>query len=304
MSQTDADLSNFLNEAAGLLSASQQTLQKLAEQSRHYLEKHGHSGEHSPELANIRYLYEQASQLVNQSRTLSGLLNGHAASTPLPAFLFSPIQILQRQEEERARTAKDLEDSTAQLLANAIFELAAVKRLINKEGELEGLISGINALQQELEQGLADLRFFIAELEPSSTLGNFGLVAGLRRYLEKFSNRTGIETALEIQTLIEPLPNTIEIAIFRIIQEALQNTQQHARASRVQLIISEENNRLQFQIIDNGIGLNPNVAVHNQRRLGLVGMKDIADMLAGELQIKSSEEQGTEVVLTIPYPQF
>ena len=302
MSQTDADLSVFLNEAAGLLSASQQTLQLLAEQSRQYLERH--SGERNSELVDVRYLHEQATQLLNQSRGLNGLLNGHAATPPLPAFLFSPIQILQRQEEERARTAKDLEDTTAQLLANAIFELVSVKRLINKEGELEGLISGINALQQELEQGLADLRFFIAELEPSSTLGNFGLIAGLRRYLEKFSNRTGIETALEVQTVIEALPNTIEIAIFRIIQEALHNTQQHARATRIQMIIAEKENRLQFRIIDNGIGLNPNVVAHNQRRLGLVGMKDIADLLAGELQIKSSEEHGTEVILTIPYPQF
>ena len=75
-------------------------------------------------------------------------------------------------------------------------------------------MGGINDLQKELEAGLADLRFMIADLEPTATLGSFGLFAGLRRYLEKFSEQTGIESNYQLHTVVEHLPDIIEIAIF------------------------------------------------------------------------------------------
>jgi len=219
-------------------------------------------------------------------------------------YSLSRIQVLQQQEEERARIAKDLEDSMAQLLANAIFELAAVKQLVGTENNLVELVTGIDALQEELEAGLAQLRFLITELEPASTLSNFGLVAGLRRYLEKFTEQTGIKTNYYPQTLLEHLPDTVELAIFRIVQEALQNIRQHAKATQVQVIIAEENNCLKLSVMDNGIGLHHIPADYNQRRLGLVGIKDLAEMLEGHLQLKSAPHKGTQLILTMPYPHF
>jgi len=225
--------------------------------------------------------------------------NAMATDYPL-----SPVQLLQWQEEERAKTAKILEDANGQLLANAIFELAAVKKLILDEQNLDLVIEGINALQQELEEGLAELRFLIADLEPATVLGNFGLVAGLRRYLEKFQHHTHLKTELRVQTLVEPLPNTIETAIFRIIQETLQNARQHANATMVKITISEQDRNLQFSILDDGIGINPTLSPQSRRRLGLVSIKEITNLLQGTLQVKSQENVGTQVILTIPYPKF
>jgi two-component system sensor histidine kinase DegS len=219
-------------------------------------------------------------------------------------YPLSRVQLFQRQEEEKARTARDLEDTIAQPIANAIFELAAVKSLIATESNLELITEGVNALQEELEQSLTDLRLLIADLEPNTILGNFGLVAGLRRYLEKFKEQTGLKTALQVKTLVEPLPNIIEIAIFRVIQEALQNIRQHANANRVEVVILEENGNLQFSVFDNGAGLAPNLAAHSQRQMGLVSMKEIADLLAGSLELKTETGKGTQITLTIPYPKL
>ncbi len=306
MTQADANLDKFIKKAWDLLSANEANLRALADQVDQYLKTASETepNGHQPPKANLQYLHRQANYLTDQNQLLKNFLDDKCERVPAVSYPLSRIQILQRQEEERARTAKDLEDSIGQLLANAIFELAAVKQLVTTGGNLDELIAGINSLQEELEVGLAKFRFLIAELEPASTLGNFGLVAGLRRYLEKVSEQTGIEISYYPQTLIEQLPDTIEVAIFRIIQEALQNIYQHAKATSVQVIISEENNCLKFSVIDNGIGLNPDPDNYHQRRLGLVGMKDLADMLNGTLHLKSEKNKGTQVILTVPYPQF
>lgn len=306
MTQADANLDKFIKKASDLLSANEANLRALVNQVDQYLKMASTTEPNGqrPPMANLQYLHQQANYLTDQNQLLKNFLADKCEHVPAINYPLSRTQILQCQEEERARTAKDLEDSIGQLLANAIFELAAVKQLVTTGGNLDELIAGINSLQEELEVGLARFRFLIAELEPASTLGNFGLVAGLRRYLEKFSEQMGIEISYYPQTLIEQLPDTIELAIFRIIQEALQNIYQHAKATSVQVIISEENNCLKFSVIDNGIGLNPDPDNYHQRRLGLVGMKDLADMLNGTLHLKSEKNKGTQVILTVPYPQF
>ncbi len=296
----------FSEEAGSLLSANQKNLQILLEQVGQHLETPSAHKEtqHPQVVANFQHLQEQLRQLLKQTQfvqaTLKGTLNGDSSNS----YPLSRVQLFQRQEEEKARTAKDLEDTVAQPIANAIFELAAVRSLIGAESNLSLVTEGVNALQEELEQSLTDLRLLIADLEPNTILGNFGLVAGLRRYLEKFKEQTGLETTLQVKTLIEPLPNIIEIAIFRVIQEALQNIRQHANASKVEVVILEKDENLQFSVFDNGAGLTPNLSAHSQRQLGLVSMKEIANLLAGALELKTEAGKGTQVILTIPYPNL
>ncbi|HFB52114.1 MAG TPA: histidine kinase, partial [Anaerolineae bacterium] len=131
-----------------------------------------------------------------------------------------------------------------------------------------------------------------------------GLVAGLRRYLEKFQNHTHISTELQVHTLVEPLPYIIETAIFRVIQEALHNVAQHAAADTVQVVVTEEAGNLQFIIRDNGIGISADLTNHPRRQLGLVSITEIARLLHGSIQINSEKSSGTEVILSIPYPKF
>jgi len=306
MPQNNTLPEEFLEEATTLLFVNQKNLKSLIRQIDHHLKTSSSSGENGRELsaASFQHLQEQMRQLLSQNQVVQAALEkGFEGALP-NSYPLSRTQLFQRQEEEKSRTAKDLEDTIAQPIANAIFELAAVKQLITAEDNLDLVTGGINALQEELEQSLTDLRLLIADLEPNTVLGNFGLVAGLRRYLEKFKEQTDIETELQVQTLIEPLPNIIEIAIFRVIQEALQNIRQHADASKVEIAVLEENGNLKFSVFDNGVGLTPNLSKHSQRQLGLASMKEIADLLEGKLELKTEERQGTQVILTVPYPKF
>ncbi|MFQ5575379.1 MAG: sensor histidine kinase [Anaerolineae bacterium] len=306
MSQADTSLQGLIDDAMALLSASRQNLQTLANRLDQHLQDApgAESNGRRTQLAALHHLREQTGLLLNHSQSLATLLEGDVEGPVRAGYPLSPVELLQHQEEERARTAKSLENTSAQLLANAIFELAAVKKLITGQENISIVIEGVNALQQELEQGLTNLRLLIADLEPNTVLGSFGLVAGLRRYLEKFQETTGLKTELQVHTLIERLPGTVEIAIFRVIQETLHNIRQHAAASRVQVSISEENGTLKFSVLDDGIGLAPNLVGHNQHRLGLVSINQIAGLLGGKLEIKSEQHKGTQVILTIPHLKF
>lgn len=306
MSKVDGSLEKLIEEAADLLSGNEQNLQYLAHQISRYLQAAPEDEQNGnrPLNTNLHHLQEQVGLLTSQTETLAALLKQNFEGKIPANYPLAYVHLLQMQEEERAKTAKDLEDTSGQLLANAIFELAAVKKLITDKDNLDLVLDGINALQQELEEGLAELRLFIADLEPNSVLGNFGLVAGLRRYLDKFSDKTGLQTELQVQTQIEPLPNIIETAIFRIIQETLRNIRRHAAATNVQVTIAETDDHLIFSVLDNGVGLDPDLKNHAHRRLGLVGIKEITQLLNGTIQIKSEKNQSTQVILTIPYPKF
>jgi two-component system sensor histidine kinase DegS len=193
-----------------------------------------------------------------------------------------------------------LEDGVGQLLANAVFELASCRYLLDTENP--AVDDGLTALQAELEQGLSDVRHLIADLDPPSMLGSFGLVAGLRRYLERYETRTGIKAVMDVRAITERLPATAEIAIFRIIQEALENVRRHARASRVEVNIYEEDRGLVFSVTDDGVGLQPGGVGSRGRSLGLVSMHDRAELLKGRLRIRTDAERGTQLILSIPYP--
>ena len=237
-------------------------------------------------------------------KLLQAKLNGAQTNT-LRAESVNGIQLLEWQEQERAKTAKRIEDTDGQLLANAIFELAAVKSLIMDDySESDPVMAGIDALQQELEEGLADLRFLVADLEPGTVLGSFGLQAGLRRYLAKFEERVGLPTKLEVHTLVEPLPYIIETAIFRVLQEVLHNIAEHAEASFVTVAVQETDGNLEFVVIDDGIGIAENLKNHPRRQLGLVSITEIARLLHGTIHTESAAQIGTAVTLSIPYPKF
>jgi len=296
MSNAEAPYQQLTDEAITLLAESRQTLAALSEKITALV---------SAQNGNNRAeeLTRQANILLAEHRQLSAMLTQNSAMTQ-STMPVSAVQLLQWQEEERAKIAKQLEDTDGQLLANAVFELSAVKNLLLMDANLDEVMAGIDALQQELENGLASLRFLVADLEPGTVLGNFGLVAGLRRYLEKFQNHTHISTDLQVHTLVEPLPYIIETAIFRVIQEALHNITQHANASAVQVIVAEVGSNLQFIIRDDGVGISANLSNHPRRQLGLVSITEIANLLHGSIEINSEEASGTEVILSIPYPKF
>lgn len=307
MSAETVTVEEFLAEAVAVLQETQQNLQRLA---RNAVLKHGQTleaaaGENRDDpnftlALRLQQVSRQFLALSEQSKLLSAYLQNGLHSPPVDQAYWPQIRILQSQEEERARLARAVESSVGQLLANAVFELASCRQLF--ESDRTAVSAGLAALQQELEQGLSEMRQLLTTLDPATVIGNFGLAAGLRRYLEQFETRTGLKTQLLIKTNPGRLPSLVELAIFRVIQEALENVYNHAQASQVDLVLEEKENWLEFMVIDNGNGVALEKLDGSHKSMGLVRMVDYAELLNGRLRVFSEPGRGTQIVLSIPYP--
>jgi len=303
MTQDPINLQEFIARAEDVLAETRTNLEKLAR--RALLQ----SGDFPAEQENGREATTEASQRLRQmgyelmelserSEALQTYLKNGLDAPPPAGNHWPRVRILQSQEEERAKLAHDLEDSVGQLLANAVFELASCRHLLSS-GQDVG--EGLEALQGELEEGLTDIRHFITNLEPATVLGSFGLGGGIRRYLEQYEARTGLKTNLRMHTNIGRLPNFVEIAIFRIIQETLGNVYHHANATQVDVVIEEKDDQLRFTIIDNGDGLISEKVNISRKNLGLARVVDYVELLNGELKVLSELGRGTQVTLSVPH---
>ena len=214
---------------------------------------------------------------------------------------WSIIRAIRSQEEERYRIAQTIQKGLAQLLANALFELQSYDRILedNPQAAREGLFQ----LKGELCDGLDEVRWLISNLRPPSLLADLGLAAGLRRYVEGYQQRSGIEVDLDMEELTERLPATMEVAIFRVVQEALQNVHKYAQATRVSIDFQGNSDLLIFTVEDNGRGFDVELPIgQRDRNLGLIGMYDRATLLQGELRVFNKKDHGTKVMLSVPYP--
>jgi signal transduction histidine kinase len=309
MSDKTANLETFLAALRTVLQETEHSLQTLAQQTLLHYEQalsqleNGAGDADNGYSARLPHISRQLTNLSEQTRAIQSYLH-HSSDGPLlvAGEAWPLIRVLQSQEEERAQLAHELENSVGQLLANAVFELASCRTLLAHDKD--AVATGLEALQTELESGLADIRRFIVDLEPAAILGNFGLGAGIRRYLEQFETRTGLKANLVVNANIGRLPSVIETTIFRVIQEALINAHRHANATQVEVIIAEKDGSLQFSVIDNGAGLAVERMSKPKRNLGLARMVDYADLLNGKLRILSDPQRGTQVILSIPYPEL
>lgn len=301
MAGYEQTIEDFVQEAERVLDETSREVSQLARQAYrvHEVILTHDSPDSDNRLERLVQVARQFEKLVERTTRLSDYLTSGMEAPPEDDDIWPRIRIIQSQEEERSRLARELEEGVGQLLANAVFELASSRYLLDTENP--AVDDGLAALQAELEQGLSDVRYLIADLDPPSMLGSFGLVAGLRRYLERYETRTGLKVAMDVRAITERLPATAEIAIFRIIQEALGNAQRHSQASRVEVDIFEEDGCLVFSVTDDGVGLQPGRVSSRGRSLGLVSMHDRAELLKGKLRIRSDTEQGTQLILSIPY---
>jgi two-component system sensor histidine kinase DegS len=212
--------------------------------------------------------------------------------------ILAPAAIVQTQEEERYRLAYALQSGPAQVLANAALEIETCLGLMDEQPQAAR--EGLTALMHELRAGLEELRGLVVELQPP-LLDELGLAAGLQKYAAHFSKRTGIAvTLIGVNTFTERLPATLELSVFRIAQEAFENVHQHAHAQRLQLELKRTDDQLKMIVTDDGKGFESQPAKTAERRLGLVAMRDRADLLGGTLQVFSEPGQGVQVVLTAP----
>jgi two-component system, NarL family, sensor histidine kinase DevS len=201
-------------------------------------------------------------------------------------------QSLLTAERERAHWARELHDSTLQGLGSRRLLLASAL----KQGEPEQLREAVHDVVEELARDIDELRTLITELRPA-TLDQIGLVAALEDLSERVAGVAGIELNTSLSVSGERLDPELETAVYRLVQEALNNVTKHARAATVNLEINERVERLEVLVADDGRGFE---ADQEHSGFGLVGMRERVALLGGSLEIESQPGLGTRVVAAIP----
>lgn len=200
-------------------------------------------------------------------------------------------RVVEAQELERRRLARELHDQTGQELTSVLLGLKAVEEAGSDEERAEGLA----AVRQQVVETLHDVRRIAVELRPKA-LDDFGLVAALERLRDTFSEQTGMRVDLESQ-LGARLPGDIETALYRIVQEALNNIVKHAQASSVSIVLARTSRSVSAVIEDDGRGFDPDERVDG---LGLLGIGERLALLGGKLKVESSPGAGATIVAEVP----
>jgi signal transduction histidine kinase len=204
-------------------------------------------------------------------------------------------RVVETQELERRRLARELHDETGQALTSILLGL---KRL---EEQTDDPISraATEELRELVVSTLQDVRRLAVELRPSA-LDDFGLVAALERLTRSFADQTGI--AVDFQTSLPEgrLPEDVETALYRIVQESLTNVVKHARARRVSILLTRRDGAVKAVVEDDGRGLDPGES--RDGGFGLVGMRERLALLGGRLEIESGRDGGTTVAAEVPVP--
>lgn len=205
-------------------------------------------------------------------------------------------QILQAQEEERQRLARELHDEAAQALTSLLVHL----RLLERAHEPEKAQQNIQKLRVLTAQALEEVRRVALDLRPT-ILDDLGLGPALEWRVDEFTQASGVQANIQIEGLERRLPRDIELVFYRVGQEALSNIGRHAQARHVTLTLRRENGTLSLEIVDDGVGFDSASTVnHKPRGLGLLGMRERLAMINGALTIESTPGRGTQVRACAP----
>jgi signal transduction histidine kinase len=198
-------------------------------------------------------------------------------------------------EEQIQRIARELHDDAGQLLASVHLALHEVGRGLAPSSRQKLL--EVRGLLDRIEE---QLRRISHELRPL-ILDDLGLVPAIQFLGDGVSKRAGIVVIVKGPTE-ERLPPVVETALYRIVQEALNNAARHAKASRVTVTVQHTNGQVRCSIRDDGVGFKPaaGAASNGRRGLGLIGIRERIAPLSGTLEIQSGERKGTELLVTIP----
>jgi PAS domain S-box-containing protein len=205
------------------------------------------------------------------------------------------------REEEGTRIAREIHDELGSLLTSLKWDLEGIdKNLSTPVGPtgLAALREKLHALMKLTDLAISAIRRIASELRPS-VLDDLGLVAAIEWQAQQFQARTGIECDCDCSLEKVELTEEQSTAVFRILQEALTNVLRHAQATRVDIKVSKENDILALSISDNGQGI-PESETSDQQSLGILGMRERAHLIAGEIDIKGVEGKGTVVIVRVP----
>lgn len=207
-------------------------------------------------------------------------------------------QCITGQEAERRRLAGEIHDSVVQSLVGISFRLQALEKKIPPDAR-EEIAGDIQLLVTQLNSGIEELRELLIGLRPPM-LDDMGLFSTLEAYLKNFQANTGIQTRLLLPEELPSLSKDAQTNLFRIFQEALNNIEKHAKASRATIEFETVLQKLSMTVRDDGKGFSAQGKRARRKHLGIAGMRERAELLGGKLKIDSEAGRGTVITLQIP----
>ena len=204
-------------------------------------------------------------------------------------------RLVQAQEEERRTLARELHDEVGQSLSAIMMEAgSAAATTGGGSGDIGDRLASIASLAEKTMNVVRDMALL---LRPSM-LDDFGLVPALNWHAREMSKRTGLNVRIAADELSGDLPDEHTTCIYRVVQEALNNSARHANARNLQVMVKNEGNRVVFSVRDDGSGFDKRFV----RGLGMLGMEERVRRLGGELRIDSGMGRGTTISATLPLP--
>jgi len=204
-------------------------------------------------------------------------------------------RLVEVQESERRSIARELHDEVGQALTSLRVELGLLER---KAIDPQQVVLGVTQLKQILEGVMENLHRLAVNLRPAS-LDHLGLEAALRQHGASVSASHPLAVQIEAINWEGRLPTEVEVALYRIVQEAINNVVRHAQASHADVILERRDGHVIAIVEDDGLGFDP-AAAGQTDRLGLVGMRERAEALGGTFIVESAPGNGTTVCVEVP----
>lgn len=209
------------------------------------------------------------------------------------------FRIIKAQEEERLRVAREVHDGPAQSLANIVLRLEIAEKLLAIDHEKVKV--ELQELNNIVRENLKDIRRIIFDLRPIPLESN-GIVENINNYIKNYEKTYGIECELIIDGFEKLINPSIEIALFRLVQEGMTNIAKHADTSKCEIFLQFLDDWIIGQIIDYGKGFNTDEVLDNPgEHFGLIGMKERIEMYSGKFSIRSTQGKGTIFEFGLPY---
>ncbi len=287
----------YQRQFASINSGQEQTSRQLQSLSRREGELRKRSGSLQASRGRLDRLCGRLDLMIRQIEASGAYLlqSEHAAQPEDPLEAALRMRLMQGQEGERARLAREVHDGPAQVMSAMIMGLDFVEQMLQTRPE--AIPAELMRLKAITRESMRETRRFIFNLRPAS-LTEAGLIATLHSFITDFREQNGLDVTVN---LIDPgkLPPEEELAVFRILQEALRNINKHAQAHSVLIDLAREPEGLLLTVRDDGVGFASSDRLGTSSA-GLVSMKERAELIGARLTINSKPGHGTELRLLLP----
>jgi two-component system sensor histidine kinase DegS len=255
------------------------------------------------QLKQFKQIALKADTFLNSTGTALQILQGNVQKiSDLIEQAFRKQQIgmwiIQSQESERRRIARDLHDGPAQGIASMLIRLDLIGQLMH--GENERVNQEMGSIKEMGRETLTDIRRIMFELKPT-LVNDSGLIGTFKDYFNDYEAKYNFDIDFVIFGAEKKYDLTLEIALFRLVQEALTNVRKHACTNKALVKLEDTGDTLTLVIKDNGLGFDTGAAeMEAGESYGIIGMKERVELLGGEIDILSAPGAGTQVIIKVP----